>query len=78
MKRLYTNNSNNQKTTLNLGGSAHVVHMSTVIKDKKVYMDGKTKHEVEMHKMDMKSKKMQHNALAMVNPSEAKKVEPKY
>ena len=76
MKRLYNNNINNQKTTLNLGGNAHVVYMSNIAKDKKLYMDGKTKREVEMHEMDMKSKKMQYNALAMVNRSEAKKSNP--
>ena len=75
-ERLYNKNSNNHKTTLILGGSAHVVHMSTIIKDKKEYMDGKTKREVEMHQMDLKSKKMQYNALAMVNRSEAKKLNP--
>ena len=51
MKMLHNKNSNDHQTTLNLGGSAHVVHMSTIIKDKKEYMDGKTKREVEMHQM---------------------------
>ena len=80
---LYNKNGNNHKTTLNLGGSVHVVHMSTVIKDKKQYMDRKTKREVEMHhidlmnsQMDLKSKKIQCNALAMVNHSEAKESNP--
>ena len=43
-------------------------------------MNGKTKGEVEIHQidlknsqMDLKSKKMQYNALARVNRSEAKK-----
>ena len=83
MKMLYHNNSNSQKTTLNLGGSEHVVHMSTIIKNKKEYMDAKTKREDEMHRIDLKnsqmalkSKKMQHNALAMVNRREEKKANP--
>ena len=83
MKDLYNKNSNSHQTTLNLGGSAHVVHMSTIINDKKEYMDGKPKREVEMHQidlknsqMDLKSKKMQYNVLAMVNQSKAKKSNP--
>ena len=83
MKMLHNKNSNNHKTTQNLGESAHVLHMSTIINDKKQYMDGKTKRGVEMHQIDLKnsqmvfkSKKMQYNALEMVNRSEAKKSNP--
>ena len=76
MKMFYNKNSNNHKTTLNLGGNAHVVNMSSIINDKKQYMNGKTKREVEKHQLDLKnsqmnlkSKKMEYNPLVMVNRS---------